>query len=133
MPHVLTEAGLMRIRSANGLLQALLPRSPKAKFAAVVQNPKMVLKSQRNPKPSEAQQLGITGIKKFEIAKLSEKRNAQMHLSAAKAVQNDGETTVLFPQIPFTHLALLKPSILRVRSFASTTLTDGVFQGRQQE
>ena len=133
MPHVLTEAGLMRTRSASGLLQALLPRSPKAKFAAVVQSRKIELKSQRNPKPLEAQQLEITGIKKFEIAKLSEKRNAQMHLSAAKAVQNDGETTVVFPQIPFAHLALLKLSILRVRSFASTTLTDGVCQGRQQE
>ena len=123
----------MRTRSASGLLQALLPRSPKAKFAAVVQSRKKELKSQRNPKPLEAQQLEITGIKKFEIAKLSEKRNAQMQLSAAKAVLNDGETTVVFPQIPFAHLALLKLSILRVRSFASTTLTDGVCQGRQQE
>ena len=123
----------MKIRSANGLLQALLPRSPKVKVAAVVQSRKMELKNQRNPKPSEAQRLEITGTKKFEIAKLSEKRNAQMQLSAAKAVQNDGETMVLFPQIPFAHLPLLKHSVLRVRSFPSTTLTDSVFQGRQQE
>ena len=76
MHHELIGAGVTKIRSANGLLLVLLPQSLKAKAVAVKQTRKMKMKSQRKPKTSEAQQLGTTGTKKFEIMKLIEKRSA---------------------------------------------------------
>lgn len=91
----------------------------------------MKWRSQRNPKTSEAPQLEITGTKKLEIAKLNERRNAQMYLVAAKAVQNDGEAMVLCPESSPSHPTLLILSTLRVRSFASTTFADRLCQGRQ--
>lgn len=119
MPYELIEIGVMRTRSANGLLQVLLPQSLKAKVFAVMRTRKTKSTSQRKPKPSEVQRLETTGTKKFEIAKLSEKRNAQMHLAAAKAVQNDGEAMVLCPKSSFSCPALLillpiKSPILRL-------------------
>ena len=131
--HELSGAGVLRTRSANGLLQVLLPRSLRAKVVVMVQTRKMKLKGQREPKPSEAQQLEITETKKSEIVRLSEKRSVRMYLAAAKAVQNDGEAMVLFPQSSSSYLALLKLSNLRVRSFASTTLADRVLQGHQHQ
>ena len=95
VPHELIVTGVTKTRSANGLLQVLLPRAPKAKVVAVMQTRKMKSRSQRKVKISEARQLEIIATKKSEIAKLSEKRNAQMHLAAAKAVQNDREAMVL--------------------------------------
>lgn len=129
--HELIGTGVTKTRSANGLLQVLLPRPLKAKVVAVMRTRRMKSRSQRKPKTSEAQQLEITGTKKFEIAKLSEKRNAQMHLAAAKAVQNDGEAMVLCPESSSSHLNLLILFTPRVRSFASTTLADCLCQGRQ--
>lgn len=76
MPHKLIGADVLGTGSADGQLQILLPRPPKAKVVAVVQTRKMKWRSPRRAKPSEAQQLEITGTKKFEIAKLSEKRSA---------------------------------------------------------
>lgn len=131
MPHELTGTGVTKTRSANGLRQVLLPRPLKAKVVAMVRIRKMTLRSRRKPKISEAQQLEITGTKKYEIAKLNEKRSAQIHLAAAKAVQNDGEGTVLCPESSPSHLTLLIFSTLRFRSFASTTLADRLCQGRQ--
>ena len=133
MGNELIGAGEMRTRSASGLLQVLLPRPLRAKVVVMVQTRRMKLTGQRKLKLSEAQQLEITETKKFEIVRHSEKRSVRMDLAAAKAVQNDGEATVLFPQSSSSYLALLKLSILRVRSFASTTLADRVFQGRQHQ
>lgn len=76
MPHKLIGAGVMGTGSADGQLRILLPRPLKAKVVAVVQTRKMRWRSPRKAKSSEAQQLEITATKKFEIAKLSEKRNA---------------------------------------------------------
>ena len=69
----------------------------------MMRTPKTKSRSQRKIKTSEAQQLEITATKKSEIAKLSEKRNAQMHLEAAKAVRNDGEAMVLCPDSSPSH------------------------------
>ena len=63
------------MRSAHGLFLVLLPRSPKAKAVIVKQNQKMRLKSQRKSRMSEAQQPEVTGTKRFEIMKLTEKRS----------------------------------------------------------
>ena len=132
MPHELTGTGVTETRSANGLRQVLLPQPLKAKVAAMVRTRKTTLRSRRNPKISGAQQLETTGTKKYEIANLNEKKSAQIHLAAAKAVQNDGEGTVLCSESSPSHLTLLIFSTLRIRSFASTTIADHLCQGRQR-
>lgn len=120
------------MRSAKGLLQVLLPRLLKAKVVHVMRIQKMKRRSQREPKPSEVQQLEITETKKSETAKRSKKRNAQMHSAAAMAVQIDGEAMVLCPESLPEHLSQLILSTPRIRSFASTPLTNCVCEGRKQ-
>ncbi len=129
--YELTGTGVTKAPSANGLPQVLLPRPLKARVVAVRRTRKMKSRSPRNPKISEAQQLETTGTKNFEIAKLNEKKNAQMHLAAEKAVQKDGEAMVLYPESSPSHPTLLMLSIHRVRSFASTALADRLCPGHQ--
>lgn len=131
MPDELIQTGIMKTRSANGLLQVLLPRPLKAKVVAVMRTRRMKSTSPRKPRTLEAQQLEITGIRKFEIAKLSETMNAQIHSAATKAAQNDGEAMVLCHESSPSHLTLLIPFTLRVRPFPSTTLANRICQGRQ--
>lgn len=60
MSDKMNGTGVTKTRSANGLLQALLPRPLKAKVVAAIRNQKMKPKSPRKSKASEVQQLEIT-------------------------------------------------------------------------
>ena len=60
MPDNINGIGVTKTRSANGLLQVLLPRPLKAKVVATSWNQRMKRKSPRKSKASEVQQLEIT-------------------------------------------------------------------------